>query len=410
MTVHERLIPVLTPPELGYAPIPTHTCRTQEQFELERDHIFATHWLCLGRVEEIPEVGDFVVREVEICNASVLVVRGKDGNVRAFHNVCPHRSNKVAWEESGSNRQFLCKYHAWTFDLDGSSKGIPDSKMFFNLDKKNCGLKKINSDIWEGFMFINLAQNPARTLTDFLGEFAEKLKSFPFHSFEDYGVVKSTFEGNWKISIDAFQESYHVPALHKRTIGPQLTAVDRNPFGRLISFEHYGPHRSASVWTNRSMKPRPLEAVSLRFSNLIGQNTAGNALPDNAFPDALNPTRDEDWASDCTVIFPNTMIFASKQGFIMHSFWPIAVDKTRYEVRVYLAPAKTAGQLFANQAFLMLYRDTFTEDDVNIANVQKGINSGAMEFFNFQDNEVMLRHQHIAVRDAIEEGMASRAD
>ena len=75
-------------------------------------------------------------------------------------------------------------------------------------------------------------------------------------------------------------------------------------------------------------------------------------------------------------------------------------------MRVYLAPAQTAGQIFANQTFLALYRDTFSEDGVNIANVQRGLNSGAMEFFNFQDNEVMLRHQHVSVSQAIQAGLA----
>ena len=406
MTVQERLHPALTPAEFGREPIPTHTCRTSGQFEHERDHIFRTHWLCVGRAEEIPATGDYIVRDIEICSASLLIVRDKEGEIRAFHNVCPHRSNRIAWDEQGSSRQFVCRYHSWTFELNGNVRGIPDAAMFFDLDRDKCGLKKVSVDTWEGFIFVNLQSRPDVTLAAYLGGMAERLKGFPFHRCSDHGVVRSTFEGNWKIAIDAFQESYHVPALHKRTIGPQLTAAGTNPFGRLISFDHYGPHRSASVWANRDMKPRPIERIALAHSNLIGVEAAGEGLSDAAFPAGMNPTRDENWASDCNVIFPNTMIFTSKQGFIWHSFWPIAPGRTRYEVRVHLAPARTYGQIFANQMFLSFYRDTFAEDGINIANVQKGIDSGAMDAFNFQDNEVMLRHQHLSVRRAIEDGLA----
>ncbi|TMA51497.1 MAG: Rieske 2Fe-2S domain-containing protein, partial [Deltaproteobacteria bacterium] len=85
-------------PQLGTDPVPAAVFTSAEQFEREREQIFRKVWLNVGRVEQIPHPGDYLVKDLAVCNTSVLVVRGKDGTVKAFHNMCSHRGNKIAWD------------------------------------------------------------------------------------------------------------------------------------------------------------------------------------------------------------------------------------------------------------------------------------------------------------------------
>ena len=107
-------------PHLGTAPVPAEPCISPEYFELERDRVFRKAWLNVGRVEDIPKPGDYVVRNLDACKASILLIRGKDGVIRGFHNVCSHRGNKVVWTERGSCPGALsCGFHSWTFNTRG---------------------------------------------------------------------------------------------------------------------------------------------------------------------------------------------------------------------------------------------------------------------------------------------------
>ena len=93
---------------------------SSEHFELEREKIFRRTWLNIGRVEEIPNPGDYIAKDLTMCRASVLIMRGRDGEVRGFHNVCSHRGNKLVWDEKGSCKGTLtCGFHAWAYNTKG---------------------------------------------------------------------------------------------------------------------------------------------------------------------------------------------------------------------------------------------------------------------------------------------------
>src|SRR5262245_31601121 len=95
-------------PELGTGPIPIKRYVSRDYFEKERERIFRTAWLNIGRVEQLPKPGDYFVKELAICNTSILVVRGKDGTIRAFHNMCSHRGNQLVWNRKGTCQAFSC--------------------------------------------------------------------------------------------------------------------------------------------------------------------------------------------------------------------------------------------------------------------------------------------------------------
>src|SRR5579862_5022752 len=103
--------------DLGTDPVPLESCYSDAHYQLEREAIFKRCWLIVGRVEEITKPGEFFVKDLPVADTSVLVVRGMDGQVRAFHNMCSHRANKVVWDERGTcKRYFTCPFHNWTYD------------------------------------------------------------------------------------------------------------------------------------------------------------------------------------------------------------------------------------------------------------------------------------------------------
>src|SRR5713226_8348093 len=104
-------------PELGAGPVPIEPCISPAYFARERERLFRRVWLNVGREEEIPQAGDYFVRDIAVENTSILVVRGKDGGIRAFHNMCSHRGNKVVWDTRGSCQALSCKFHGWTYNL-----------------------------------------------------------------------------------------------------------------------------------------------------------------------------------------------------------------------------------------------------------------------------------------------------
>ena len=140
----------------------------------------------MGRVEQLPRNGSYFTKELAVARTSVVVVRDREGQVRAFYNVCRHRGNKLVWtdyhqeESSGVCRQFVCKYHGWRYDLDGSLNFVQQEQEFFNLDKADFGLVPVHCDVWAGFIFVNLAREPEQSLRDFLGPMVTRLENYPF--------------------------------------------------------------------------------------------------------------------------------------------------------------------------------------------------------------------------------------
>ena len=133
-------------PDLGTAAVTYEDSISPEHYELEREAIFKRTWLNVGRVEQVPRAGSYFTKELDAAGTSVVVVKGGDGEVRAFHNICRHRGNKLVWndypreETSGTCRQFTCKYHGWRYDLEGALTFVQQEQEFFELDRSDCGL------------------------------------------------------------------------------------------------------------------------------------------------------------------------------------------------------------------------------------------------------------------------------
>ena len=384
-------------PELETAPVPIAPCVSPEYFERERERIFRRVWLNIGREEEIARPGDYVVKDLAATNSSILVVRGRDGVVRGFHNVCTHRGNKLTRKCSGRTGGFACGFHGWTYDLTGRLAHVPDAEQFFDFDKNDYGLTSVATDVWEGFIFINLDPQPKETLSEFIGELSDRLSGYPFSQLTPRDAYRAEVKVNWKVALDAFQEAWHARFVHKRS-GGEAFASPNNPFIHVLEFKLYQRHRMMSVPGNPQFAPTPTQIVAHRYgASYIKRENAAETMPPG-----VNPTRSPIWAFDSNYLFPNFAIFVFDGMYFTYHFWPLAVDRTMWETRTYYPLPENAGQRFSQEYAKCALRDTWLEDLSTLEAIQTALASGARSHFVLQDQEILLRHSYKVVADYLE--------
>ncbi len=152
----------------GDAPIPVEPYLSQDYYDKEIEKIFRRDWLVVGREEEIAKPGDYKVKRLDFARTSVILIRGKDGKIGAFHNVCRHRGNKVVTETGGEETfgsskaaVVTCRFHGWVYNAKGELVDVPQEEKFpACFDRAENGLIPIHVDTWAGFIFINLAETP----------------------------------------------------------------------------------------------------------------------------------------------------------------------------------------------------------------------------------------------------------
>lgn len=392
-------------PELGTGPIPVQPFISQEYFELERAHLFPNVWLHVGRTEELTEAGSFFVKDLDVPDVSLLIVRDKAGEVRAFHNVCSHRCNRVVRHRAGVAGQFACGFHGWIYGLDGTLVGVPDEQQFFDLERAHYGLTPVACETWQGFIFICLASEPLETLTSFLGDHFRALEGYPFARLQACFSWNTEIGCNWKLAQDAFQETYHVPYVHRHSIADALNDGD-NAVTYPIACRLNGYHRKTSVAGNPKTvygNPKAVNDPNMKTYNNPDKPIGSAALragvggtreqfDAEALPAGMNPARHPNWAFDINGVFPDFYLSLRPNYYQAYNFRPLAVDRTRFEGRVYYPKMETAGGRFYQEYMKCVLRDVLLEDWSNLEVLQRSIASGAKREMVLQDNEILLRH------------------
>ncbi|HEY0297341.1 MAG TPA: SRPBCC family protein [Bordetella sp.] len=411
-------------PELGRGPLPVAPYTDPAYFELEKKYLFKKTWLHVGRVEEIPKVGDYIVREIPALDSSIVIARDRSKGIHAFHNVCSHRLNRIAYEPAGNTRKFFCKFHGWAYDLDGSLSGVPDEKSFIDgLDKSRYGLTQVSVDTWNGFLFINLDPNPSVSLKNFMEPMYAGFESYPFERFTACYAWNAVVDCNWKVALDAFQETYHVGYVHGRSIA---YALDQDEEGMLHPIDGVcgDLHRRLSIAGNpNTVYGNPQAATqgaaatdAAQASQGSGRAIAAKALAvaangtrldfsDVKLPELLNWTRHPYWAFDINVVFPDFYLSCRPNYFQAYNFRPLTHNKFLFEARVYYPEMKTAGGRFYQEYMKVALRDVLLEDLSTLEMTQKAAETGAKSEMIIQDYELMVRHQAVVIDKIIQEGL-----
>lgn len=196
-------------------PVEAYTC--EEYARAERDRLWRKVWLQAGRIEEIPEVGHYIT--YEILDDSVVIVRTSADTIKAYHNVCPHRGRRLidvpkgARNARGRMKNFVCGFHGWKFNLEGENTHIPEVEDWQGALTGCDGLATVQVDTWGGWIWINLDPN-CESLRDYLGVIPEMLDPFELHNMRFRWRKWGIFDCNWKVALEAFNETYHVQQTH----------------------------------------------------------------------------------------------------------------------------------------------------------------------------------------------------
>jgi choline monooxygenase len=181
--------------------------------ELEAKTVFSNTWQMVGRIEQVEKPGQFVTANV--AGEPIVVVRGNDGVLRGFYNVCRHHAAAVVTEPCGQASLLHCPYHGWNYGLDGSLKGMPEFEGVKNFDRQKNGLLPVKAETWEKFVFVNLDPKAA-PLERFLGGLVKRAASLRVSKLHYFATRTYDIACNWKVFVDNYLDGgYHVPHLHK---------------------------------------------------------------------------------------------------------------------------------------------------------------------------------------------------
>jgi phenylpropionate dioxygenase-like ring-hydroxylating dioxygenase large terminal subunit len=341
----------------------------QDFYDLEIECIWQKNWLAAGREDELVGKGAFVL--FEKLGKAVIIVRGADGVIRAFHNTCRHRGAALSKLCKGNVTRFVCGYHNWTYDLAGRLIGVPEEFEFGGLDRSTRGLLPVRCESWGGWIFLNFDPT-CRPLAETLGPLANYFAPFEMSALSVKGRLSYVLNCNWKAAFDAFIEAYHVRAIHPKTIAPLLDSKALTV--RLFAGGH------SSMTMRKKAK------------------AAGGTLTDISGPDI--PTVPAIFRRNSFVpnIFPNTLVPLDSGGVGFMTFWPTGVSSSRIELTMIGSSDDGMPNAKAYWADLLAGYDAVAQEDVQfLSGIQASLQSGAFTGIRlgYQERRIYWLHEEV---------------
>lgn len=416
-----------TQPVLRGDPITGERYWSRDWMEKEWDRVWTRIWHLAGRTADIPEPGDFLVHNIR--HESVLVVRQKDGGIRAFYNVCQHRGNRLVWSDAGGMPSFTCAYHGWRYALDGALEHAQDPDDFDGGDPcRHVRLTEVPCQLWQGMVWYSMDPD-AKPLLDWLDPIPRLLQNRDIASM--VRVVHRIGEAatNWKFAPDNFNESYHLPSVH-----PQMAAYIDEDYRDTLFEMHPGGHNRMvinsrpSARLSRENAPDPVFDAIMTAWDLDPADYRGRPnearLAVQRQKRALGPGRGYTHfarLSDAELtdyfhhtLFPNVTFTANPNGVNMFRTEPHPTDPDRCIFEYWFMVPKVAGMAqidtIAGPRPLVeaeLERVTsfggFVDQDLSVAPwQQKGLRSRGYRDAILSRQESRVRRFHEVLNDYIE--------
>jgi len=361
--------------------LPNDVYTSSDYFDRERESLFAATWVCVGRGTDVPEPGDLC--PVTLMGLPLVLVRDRARQLRVFHNVCSHRGNRLVAEPCRVTGAIRCPYHSWTYDLDGALRGTPHiggvgKHAIRGFDRGKHGLRALRSHEWLDLVFVNLSGN-APEFEHHIAPLLERWDRFvspqdlaQLTIGESHADITMELAANWKLAVENFCESYHLPWIHP----------DLNKRSRLEDHYHI-----------------------LGDDHFAGQ---GSTAYDPDYLDGERFLSFGDWAEDkqsyaeYVALFPNAWIGLHVDHLYTVILRPEATDRTVESFQFYFL-GDAAGERFANRraASLAAWHAVFTEDIGVVEGMQAGRSSPAFHggvFSPVMDQPTHHFHQWVARR------------
>ncbi len=350
-------------------------------FELEKQAIFRTSWQLLCHVSDIPQAGDY--HSFDFLGESLVAVRGEDGQVRSFHNVCRHRASRLLDASKGNcGRRITCPYHAWTYATDGRLVAVPNRSAFPGLALDKHGLAPVEQEIFMGFIFVRLAPGPV-SVREMAAPYAHEMAAYRMEELVPQGrVTLRPRSVNWKNIADNYSDGLHITVAH-----PGLTRL----FGQGYGIE-------AQPWVDKmwgTLRDVPSSNWSeRRYQNLLPQ------------VEGLPAERQRLWTY--FKLWPNVAFDIYPDQIDFMQFLPVSPTETIIREIAYVHPDSRREMRAARYLNWRINRRVNLEDKALIERVQAGMGSSSYTVGPLSEGEVCLRSFGRRMRELIPESRSPR--
>ena len=346
---------VLTSQKAAPRPVPAalspHLYLDPEVQRIEDERIFSRSWQFAGHVAQISQPGSYITASAG--SQPVLVVRDDEGSLRAFRNVCRHRGSRLLSGSGECKKAIRCRYHGWTYRMDGDLIGVPEGRQIPNLDKSSLGLFPARVEVLCGLVFVNLDIH-ATPLAEQVAGLPERLEPYGFERLRPLEEATTSQPANWKIVVDNYLEGYHVPIAH-----PGLM--------RLLDYKRYDVELFDNwVWFDAPLRDKPSGNFLERTYQRLVEPMPG-----------LGPEDTRVWRY--ILVYPNTTIDLYPDQIGIWQILPDGISATR-DINMTLLPGdaglRTRAVRYANRKVNELVSD---EDVDLVANQQAGLATHGFE-------------------------------
>ena len=369
--------------------LPNQTYTSEEAFIRDRQQVMAPNWACIGFADQLPTAN--YVLPIDFMGLPLVATRDAEDCIRVFHNVCSHRGFKLADKPCSNNGAMRCPYHSWTYALNGSLRATPNIGGYgehqhdeFNRDAH--GLKEVRAKIWLGAIFINLSgdappfEEYVKPITTSWGKFLDTASLDNFIISEKESHLELTVQSNWKLPVENYLESYHLPSVH-----PELNRI--SPLDKHIYLDAFdnGAGQASLGYTRLDIDGDQLPAVP--------------EWPENAINNAEYPA-----------LYPNTFLGIHADQLFIQYLQPVDHQTTVEHVRIFYFGESALQNKYTEhrQALHKSWKNVFDEDIFAVEGMQAGRASpayGGGAFSPVMDEPTHHFHKWIAKRLA-----ASQAD
>jgi carnitine monooxygenase subunit len=361
------------PAEWDRRGLPGWTYHSPEFLKLEKQNVFLNHWQIVCHVSDLPKAGDY--QTLDLLGERAVVVRGEDGELRAFRNMCRHRGSRVVPDDHGSCKGALvCPFHGWVYNLDGTLRGPARPKSFPDFDRKTMGLKPLELEVWEGFVLVRFKPGPQPSVAEVMAPFLAEARAYASPTMvPTVGMETSTIGVNWKSVRDVDNEGYHVAMAHPALQDLYGSAYYDEPLVNGVNRSHGGYNEGRG------------RRWSVRHYRKIA-------------PVATHLPEDQRSAWVYFGMFPNSVFVFMPEAVQFYQEFPISVNQTIIRGAAYRHPQETRAQKLSRYLRARIDRDTTAEDIRLSVWSNEALESDDFEGFYLSDLEYGLKAHHDTVR------------
>ena len=357
--------------------LPAWTYTSDAFLELEKKHLFLNNWQLICHSSNIPNSGDFFT--FNFFNERLVAIRNEEGEINVFHNVCSHRATKLLEEDGNCGKRIRCPYHAWSYDLSGNLKSVPHENQFRDFKKEEHNLKKVQMEIFFGFIFAKVIPSSAPSVADQFSPYFDELSLYKLEELKPLGrVTMRPRNVNWKQVADNYVDALHIPVAH-----PGLSGLVGNSYGIELSKNGGYVHK---MWGDLN---------KTRKKNL------SNDLYKKLLPESNHLPKDKQMHWSYYRLWPNLAFDVYPDQMDFMQFIPINASKTLIREIPYALSDKRREMKAARYLNWRINREVNAEDTELINLVQEGMETSAFVSGPLAESEICLIDSAERIRNAI---------